>query len=81
MKTTLTQEIEAFERMKHRLEADHFGEWAVVHGGELAGTYPSFERAGEDAADRFGEGPYLIRQIGIAMQPLPTCAVQGVLHA
>lgn len=43
MNTMLTQEIEAFERMKHRLEAHHFGEWAVVHGAELGGTYPSFE--------------------------------------
>ena len=78
---TLSQEIEAFESMKHQLEADHFGKWAVVHDGKLVGTYLSFESAGEDAAERFGEGPYLIRQVGIAMQPLPTCAVQGVLHA
>ena len=78
---TLTQEIEAFESMKHRLEADHFGEWAVVHGGKLEGTYPSFQNAGEAAADLFVEGPCLIRQIGIAIPSIPTCAVQGVLHA
>ncbi|MCY3602221.1 MAG: hypothetical protein OXH12_03990, partial [Chloroflexi bacterium] len=36
----------------------------VFHDEDLAGTYDSFEEAAEDAIERFGTGPYLIREVG-----------------
>ena len=45
--TSLTKEIAAFERMRETLEADHFGEWAVVHDESHVGTYNSFELAAD----------------------------------
>ena len=60
----LDKEIAAYTKMRDRLEADHFGEWAVVYGAELIGTYETFEYAVHIAVKRFGRGPYLIREVG-----------------
>ena len=68
---TLTDEIAAYEDMRNGLEAQHFGEWVVFHNQELVGTYKEFEEAASDAIERFGRGPYLIRQVGAAPMRLP----------
>ena len=67
----LTEEIAAYETMRRELEIDHFGEWALVHDGELIGTYETFEEAAEVAVPQFGRGPYLIREIGEGPLRLP----------
>ena len=68
---TLTDEIAVYERMRNDLEAEHPGKWVVVCDGKLIGTYESFEKAAEDAVERFGRGPYLIRQVGAPPFVLP----------
>ncbi len=68
---TLTDEIAAYEDMRNGLEAQHFGEWVVFHNKELIGTYKEFEEAASDATERFGRGPYLIRQVGTPPVRLP----------
>ena len=35
----------AFESMRSRLEASHLGQFAVLHGGQLVGTYMSIREA------------------------------------
>lgn len=67
----LSKEIAAYERMRNDLELDHLGQWVVVHDEKLIGTYESFEKAAEEAVQRFGRGPYLIRQIGAPPLVLP----------
>lgn len=67
----LSDNIRAYEAMQNELETDHFGDWAVVYGKELVGTYSDFEAAADDAVQRFGRGPYLIRQIGVPPPRLP----------
>ena len=79
--TVLSDEISAYERMKNNLETDHFGKWALVHQGELIGTYGSFALAADDAVQRFGEGPYLIRQIGVPAPSLPVSVLYRSAHA
>ena len=69
--TALNSQIAAYEERRHVLEADHLGEWVVFHGGQLIGTYESFQDAAEDAVSRFGRGPYLIRQVGAPPMRLP----------
>ena len=66
----LSDNIEVYEAMRNKLETDHFGEWVLVYGKELIGTYPDFESAADVAVPRFGRGPYLIRQIGVPPPPL-----------
>ena len=69
--TGLKKEIAAYETMRSDLEVEHPGEWVVVHDEKLVGTYESFQSAAENAVERFGRGPYLIRRIGAAPLTLP----------
>jgi hypothetical protein len=75
---SLDDEIAAFDTMKDRLEADHRGQWALVHDGALFGPYSSFQQAAKTAIKRFGLGPYLIRQIGAPPIPLPASLVYPI---
>jgi len=76
-----SDEISAYERMRDSLETDHFGQWVLLHHEKLIGTYESFESVADDAVQRFGEGPYLIRQIGIPPPSLPVSVLYRSAHA
>lgn len=62
--TDIQSEIEAFERIQDRLEAEHKGEWIVMRDREIISFYETFELAAAEALRLFGRGPYLIREIG-----------------
>lgn len=79
--TTLKKEIAAYETMRGDLEMEQLGKWVVVHDEKLAGTYDSFQKAAEDAVQRFGRGPYLIRQIGAPPLTLPASALYQPVFA
>ena len=79
--TTLSNQIAAYEKKRDALEADHFGNWVVFHGGELVDTYESFAEAAEDAVRRFGRGPYLIRQVGAPPVRLPASVLYRPVNA
>ena len=78
--TTLKEEIGAYEAMLDDLEIEHLGKWVIVHGGELAGSYETFEDAANDAIAFFGRGPYLIRQVGAPPLVLPTSVLYKPIH-
>ena len=78
---TLKSEIAAYELMRNDLEIEHLGEWVVVRDEKLAGTYDSFEKAAEDAVERFGRGPYLIRRVGAPPLVLPASVQYRPVHA
>ena len=61
----IAEEIATYEKMRDDLEANHLNEWVVIYKGELIGTYLDFQEAAADAVQRFGRGPYLIRQVGV----------------
>ena len=69
--SSLTEDMAAYERMRSVIEADHFGEWVVVHNEEIVDFYASFEEAATEAVEKFGRGPYLIRQVGEPPITLP----------
>lgn len=71
----LSKEIAAYDGMREALEVDYFGKWVVVCGGELVGTYEAFEDAADAAVQRFGSGPYLIRQVGAPPVTLPASVI------
>jgi hypothetical protein len=77
---SVIENIAAFDAMRAELESEHLGEWVVFHDQELAGLYPSMERAAEDAVRKFGRGPYLIRQVGAPPLTLPASVMYSV-HA
>jgi hypothetical protein len=77
----LQNEIAAFERMRQKLEAEHFHEWAVFNRGELVGLFPDFEAAATLAVERFEDEPCLIRQVGAGPIQLPGGMVFRPAHA
>lgn len=67
----LRQDIEAFNSMREDLELDHFGKWVVFYSEKLDGIFGSFEEAANVAVERYGRGPYLIKQVGAPPITLP----------
>ena len=57
-------EIAAYERMQSDLEREHMGKWVVVHDEQLIETYEDFDDAASAGVQRFGSGPFLLRQVG-----------------
>ena len=68
----LSRQIAAYEKIQSDLETDHFGKWVVFYDEELVGTYDTDREAVGTAIERFGRGPYLIRQVGVI--PVPPLA-------
>ena len=68
----LSRQIVAYEKMRSDLETDNFGKWVVFYDEELVGTYDTDREAVGAAIERFGRGPYLIRQVSV--MPVPPLA-------
>jgi hypothetical protein len=77
----LKDDISFYEMLKSDLETAHFGKWVLVSERELIGVYPSMEAAAEIAVQKFGRGPYLIRQIGAPPITLPASVMNHPIHA
>ena len=61
---SLERQKDVYGRIKYKLERDHMGEWVIVQDEAVRGTFPSFNDAATFAVERYGRGPYLIREIG-----------------
>ena len=81
MTTTLSKEIAAYERIRSELETDHFGKWVLVHDEKLVEIYLSFEETAQNAVERFGRGPYLIKRVGEPPMTLPASVMYRPVHA
>ena len=77
----LKGEMAAYEQMREDLEIEHLGEWVVVHGGKLIGTYEDFQEAAGTAVERFGRGPYLLKRIGEPPLRLPASLLYRPVRA
>jgi hypothetical protein len=67
----LETEIRAYETRKAELDQHHHGKWVVFRGEEFVGAFDTLDNAAAEAAQRFGRGPYLIRQVGAPPVTLP----------
>ena len=64
MYKALEEEIRCYEMLKSALLPEHAGEYILIHGGLLIGTYDDPIAAEEEAARfRFQENEYLIEKI------------------
>ena len=79
--SNLKKQIEAYEEMREELEAQHYREWVVFHGGEFEGAYQSFEEAWDDASRKFGRSPFLLRQVAAPPVMLPSIFQFGTVYA
>jgi len=78
----IQREIEAFERMRAELEAHHRGKHVIIKDGQLVGAFDSFDAAAREALQRFGSGPFLIRQVGGPdVIPVPASVAWQPVHA
>jgi hypothetical protein len=77
----IDRDIAAYEGMREELERHNLSKWAVVHEGQLTAVYESFEQAAEEAVQRFGRGPFLIRQIGAPPIVLPASVMYHPIYA
>ena len=67
----LEKELKIYEQNKTEFEKDHKWEWVVIHGEEVVGFYEDFQDAARTAVERFGRGPYLIKEVGVPKPSLP----------
>ena len=77
----LSRESALFEKRRVEFEAEHHWEWVVIHGEEVVGFFADFQDAAQKAVERFGRGPYLIRQIGVPKQALPASVLYHPIYA
>ena len=64
----LLKSMPSMSPQREELEAAHTGEYVLIKGNEVVGTYDSLDNALRVAVKRFGRGPYLIEEIGL---PVP----------
>ena len=69
-------EITAYRKERAQLEMNDSGKWVVFRKEDRVGLFDTFEAAATAAVEKFGRGPYLIRQVGAQPAALPVGAVQ-----
>ncbi len=62
----LERELATFEKNKPRLLWEHEGEFALVKGDVVLGTFDTFEKADDAGLGQFGTDPFLVKQIAPA---------------
>ena len=73
--------IAAYQAMQQEMEELHMGKWVLFHSNVLIAVHDSFELAAADAVERFGRGPYLIRQVGASSVTLPASVMFRPVYA
>ena len=61
--TVLEKELEFFEENRAKLLGKAKGEYALIHGEELIGTFVSKEDAINAGYEKFGNAPFLVKLI------------------
>jgi hypothetical protein len=78
----LERELAYFEAQKEDLLSKYRGQFALIYGEELLGTYTRFEDAFEAGVERLGNQSFLVQPIveNTEQVQFPALAV-GMLHA
>lgn len=78
----LEQELEFYQSQKQALLQTHKGQYALIKGEKLLGTYTTFEEAFNAGVAAVGTEPFLIKEITEkdASVQNPTLAV-GMIYA
>jgi hypothetical protein len=63
MPAVLDSEVQTFERNREKLLAMGEGKYVLIHGGEVAGVYESKMDAIAEGYRKFGNTPFLVKQI------------------
>ena len=60
--TLLELETAFFDRERKRLLKSHKGQFLLIYGEELVGSFPDRDSAVTEGVTKFGEGPFLVRR-------------------
>ena len=63
MPTVLSEELKYYEDHKQELLEHHDGQFVLIRHDELAGAFTTEAEAYEAGLNRFGNKPFLIRQV------------------
>ena len=63
MAAILEDELQTFQRNRDRLLATGEGKFVLIHGDEVVGVYESKMDAISQGYQRFGNTPFLVKQI------------------
>lgn len=78
----LREEIAAYNKLLPELMQHHSGKFVIFYEGTLRGAFDTFDAAGREAIRQFGDGPYLIRQVGAErVIPLPASVAFRPINA
>jgi hypothetical protein len=77
----LSDDIVAFDKMREELEQKYTGKWVLFYDQKLISIFDSFESAAQVAVEKFGNGPYLIRQVGARPIVLPSSLLFRIGYA
>ncbi len=77
----LDKDISAFEKMRENFETNYMGKWVLLHDEKMIGAFDTFNDAAHEATQKFGKGPYLIREVGVKNQSLPASVLYQQIHA
>jgi hypothetical protein len=59
----IREELAVYGELKKALLKHHAGQFVLIKGREMIGTFPDFREAFEEGVRRFGHSPMLIKQI------------------
>ena len=65
----LDREIEAYEQMYAQIRGDYFGQYVVVHKGQLIDSDSDFEPLFLRTQIRLGDVPFLVRRVTATVTP------------
>ena len=79
----IDRDIKAYEAELEELLEHHRDKYVVFHNGCFVDAYDSFQNAAAAAVEKFGLGPYLIRQVKPAQEvtPLPASVAYRPMYA
>jgi hypothetical protein len=71
MAVVLERELATFRRMLPSLLSSPGGpgQYALVHGDQVVGLYPTFDAAADAGYDQFGLSPFLVKQVAAHEEP------------
>lgn len=74
----LAKEVATYERELARLEQASLGKFVLISGDEVAGVFDTFSAAADEGLRKFGETPFLVREIGQGTIDLPPVVLYGL---
>ncbi len=77
--SSLDTQLSTFARRQPELlQAGHRGKWVLIYGGSVAGVYESRHQGLRRGYQRFGNVPFLVREVREASTPVAVRSVSVI---